>query len=537
MINIENTLYPGGLGVKVVEFVKRAKRVTSVIGIIGVIPLIWTVMLLTDKTLELRIKQVLLVSIFIITFVLRCTLYKNVHHELLYEHRGERVYFFRHLLAVICTEVSIAGLFLFMVFLSKSWAYEILYLFFSICALFSTLVITISWIQHLFYATFERWYSLWQTIGIAVILCIISILAVQKDLNKELFVVGLMGFFFWIGSERVVEYFQFRHYLNTKENEVLAKIPVEAAIKIKWSYWNSLGLFISISLSVVMSVSDKIREISMIRAFIQSDYRWISEISLGFIIISIAIFLALLVILYVNSKNRLYIPILSRLISEQQEIVLNHIEKVKSFKEKERMSHFECALNHEKVTKLSAIKLCKSELCDEDPGTFFYLAKLHRALFETTSEYAGEVRTSDISKGGFTFTKIPFLKDSLSYIDSLPHSTFDEIITKYVAMNEAHPFLDGNGRAMRLWLNHMLLHAIGQVVDWSQIEKEDYLLAMSRSPIKDIELKYYLSRSLTDQVDNLEIFCRGLDASWYYEGYYSYDARDLVENLYADEEQ
>lgn len=104
-------------------------------------------------------------------------------------------------------------------------------------------------------------------------------------------------------------------------------------------------------------------------------------------------------------------------------------------------------------------------------------------------------------------------------------------------MNEAHPFLDGNGRAMRLWLNHMFLHAIGQVVDWSQIEKEDYLLAMSRSPIKDIELKYYLSHSLTDQVDNFEIFCRGLDASWYYGGYYSYDARDLIENLDADEEQ
>ena len=98
-------------------------------------------------------------------------------------------------------------------------------------------------------------------------------------------------------------------------------------------------------------------------------------------------------------------------------------------------------------------------------------------------------------------------------------------------MNEAHPFLDGNGRAMRLWLNHMLLHAIDQVVDWSQIEKEDYLLAMSRSPIKDIELKHYLSHSLTDRVDDFEIFCRGLDASWYYEGYYSYDARDLMQTL------
>lgn len=102
-------------------------------------------------------------------------------------------------------------------------------------------------------------------------------------------------------------------------------------------------------------------------------------------------------------------------------------------------------------------------------------------------------------------------------------------------MNEAHPFLDGNGRAMRLWLNHMLLHAIGQVVDWSQIEKADYLLAMSRSPIKDIELKHYLSHSLTDRGDDFAIFCRGLDASWCYEGYCSYNSCDLIENLDADE--
>ena len=160
-------------------------------------------------------------------------------------------------------------------------------------------------------------------------------------------------------------------------------------------------------------------------------------------------------------------------------------------------------------------------------GTFAALKAIHKALFEDIYDFAGELRTVNLAKGNFRFAPLMYLEAALANIEKMPQGTFDEIIEKYVEMNVAHPFREGNGRSMRIWLDLMLKNGIGQVVDWSKVDKEDYLLAMERSPIKDVEIKVLLKAALTDDVDSREVFMKGIDHSYYYEGYTTFKAEEL----------
>ena len=161
------------------------------------------------------------------------------------------------------------------------------------------------------------------------------------------------------------------------------------------------------------------------------------------------------------------------------------------------------------------------------PGRFASLQTIHKALFEGIYDFAGELRTVNLAKGNFRFAPLMYLEAALGNIDKMPQSTYDEIIEKYVEMNIAHPFREGNGRSTRLWLDQMLKAGIGQVVDWSKVDKEDYLLAMERSPIKDVEIKVLLKAALTDDVNSREVFMKGIDHSYYYEGYTTFKTEDL----------
>lgn len=182
----------------------------------------------------------------------------------------------------------------------------------------------------------------------------------------------------------------------------------------------------------------------------------------------------------------------------------------------------------ERLTKARAAQIFSMSLLeDKAPGTFATLAFIHEYLFQDIYEFAGKVRDVDISKGGFRFASAIYLHDALKAIDALPRSTYDEIITKYVEMNVAHPFREGNGRSMRIWLDHMLRSEIGKVVDWSIVDKQDYLLAMERSPIKSTEINRLLFEALTDDVNDRETFMKGIDASYAYEGYDTYRTADL----------
>ena len=160
-------------------------------------------------------------------------------------------------------------------------------------------------------------------------------------------------------------------------------------------------------------------------------------------------------------------------------------------------------------------------------GKFKTLAKIHEYLFEDIYEFAGKVRTVNISKGNFRFAPLIYLNEVLENIDKMPQSTFDEIISKYVEMNVAHPFREGNGRSTRIWLYDILKKELNKVVDWSKVDKEDYLLAMERSPVKDLEIKVLLSNALTDKINNREVYLKGIDASYNYEGYITYKSQDL----------
>ena len=155
------------------------------------------------------------------------------------------------------------------------------------------------------------------------------------------------------------------------------------------------------------------------------------------------------------------------------------------------------------------------------------LAFIHKYLFDEIYDFAGKVRTVNIAKGNFRFAPVMYLQAALENVEKMPQSTFDEIIEKYVEMNIAHPFREGNGRSTRIWLDLILKKELNRVVDWSAVDKEDYLLAMERSPIKDIEIKYILRQALTDQVDDREVYMKGIDHSYYYEGYVIYKAKDL----------
>ena len=161
------------------------------------------------------------------------------------------------------------------------------------------------------------------------------------------------------------------------------------------------------------------------------------------------------------------------------------------------------------------------------PGTYVTLARIHEFLFDEIYDFAGKMRTVNIAKGNFRFAPLMYLQVSLENIDKMPQSSYDEIIEKYVEMNIAHPFREGNGRSMRIWLDLILKKEIHQVIDWSKVDKEDYLLAMERSPIRDIEIKHVLNQALTDEINSREIYMKGIDTSYYYEGYVTYKTEEL----------
>ena len=160
-------------------------------------------------------------------------------------------------------------------------------------------------------------------------------------------------------------------------------------------------------------------------------------------------------------------------------------------------------------------------------GKFSTLQAIHKYLFEDIYDFAGKLRNVNIAKGNFRFAPIIYIEEALKNIDKMPQSTFDEIIEKYVEMNVAHPFREGNGRSTSIWLDHILKNEIGKVIDWSKVDKEDYLLAMERSPIKDLEIKYLLKNALTDEINSREVYMKGIDHSYYYEGYITFKAEDL----------
>ena len=186
------------------------------------------------------------------------------------------------------------------------------------------------------------------------------------------------------------------------------------------------------------------------------------------------------------------------------------------------------ACEEERISKKKAAQLFDWKLLDTfDVGTFVGLAAIHKYLFEDIYDFAGELRTVNIAKGNFRFAPLMYLKAALENIDKMPQSNFDEIVEKYVEMNIAHPFREGNGRSTRIWLDHILKNEISKVVDWSKVDKEDYLLAMERSPIKDIEIKHILKNALTDKINDRELYMNGIDNSYHYEGYTAFKADEL----------
>ena len=188
----------------------------------------------------------------------------------------------------------------------------------------------------------------------------------------------------------------------------------------------------------------------------------------------------------------------------------------------------ELADAEERVSKKRAVELFDDDLLKSSrAGSFDTFAAIHRHLFGDVYDFAGEMRVVDIAKGGSRFAPVLYLADAVARIEAMPQSTFDEIVEKYVEMNVAHPFREGNGRAMRIWLDDMLKRGIGRAIDWSGIDREDYLLAMERSPVRDTEIKALLAAALTEATDDREAFMKGVDVSYAYEGYESYEASEL----------
>lgn len=186
------------------------------------------------------------------------------------------------------------------------------------------------------------------------------------------------------------------------------------------------------------------------------------------------------------------------------------------------------AREEERIGKRKALELFDSGILDKlEVGKFSALRIIHKNLYGDIYDFAGEIRNENISKGGFRFAPIMYLEAALQNIDKMPQSTFDEIVEKYVEMNVAHPFREGNGRSMRIWLDLIFKSELGKVVDWSKIDKEDYLLAMERSPIKDIEIKYLLKGALIDDINSREVYMKGIDHSYYYEGYVTFKVEEL----------
>lgn len=191
-------------------------------------------------------------------------------------------------------------------------------------------------------------------------------------------------------------------------------------------------------------------------------------------------------------------------------------------------SSAELATQEERLSKKRALELFESGMLDKlEPGTFKTLQVIHKQLFMDIYDYAGKVRSVNIAKGGFRFVPAMYLLDALKQIERMPQSTFNEIIEKYVEMNVAHPFREGNGRSTRIWLDLILKKELQLVVDWSRVNKEDYLSAMERSPIKDLEIKFLLKNALTEHIDDREVYMKGIDASYMYEGYEEFKTKDL----------
>ena len=192
---------------------------------------------------------------------------------------------------------------------------------------------------------------------------------------------------------------------------------------------------------------------------------------------------------------------------------------------------FELAQAEERISKTRALELFEMGLLDTfEVGTFRGLAQIHSYLFDEIYDFAGQLRTVNIAKGNFRFAPVLYLQAALEHIGQMPQSTFDEIIEKYVEMNVAHPFREGNGRSTRLWLDAMLKKELRQVIDWSRVDKEDYLLAMERSPVKDLEIKTLLKAALTDRINDREVYMKGVDASYHYEGYDVFKTADIKVN-------
>ena len=188
----------------------------------------------------------------------------------------------------------------------------------------------------------------------------------------------------------------------------------------------------------------------------------------------------------------------------------------------------ELARAEEKISKQKAVEMFENGFLEKlEPGTYESIARIHCYLFDEIYDFAGELRKVNLAKGSFRFAPLVYLEAALQSIDKMPQSTFEEIIEKYVEMNIAHPFREGNGRSARIWLDLMLKKEIGYVIDWSKVDKEDDLLAMERSPIKDIEVKFLLKHALTDHIDDREIYMKGIDHSYYYEGYNVYKTEEL----------
>ena len=189
----------------------------------------------------------------------------------------------------------------------------------------------------------------------------------------------------------------------------------------------------------------------------------------------------------------------------------------------------ELAREEERISKQKALALYDTGLLDTFPvGTFAGLAMIHKYLFEDIYEFSGQMRTVNIAKGNFRFAPVMYLRPALESIDRMPQSTFDEIIEKYVEMNVAHPFREGNGRSTRIWLDCILKKELHQVNDWSRVDKGDYLLAMERSPVKDVEIKALLRAALTEKINDREVYMKGIDASYHYEGYHVFKTEDLT---------
>ena len=191
-------------------------------------------------------------------------------------------------------------------------------------------------------------------------------------------------------------------------------------------------------------------------------------------------------------------------------------------------SSADLAREEERISKKKAVELFETGVLDTLPaGKFATLQIIHKYLFEDIYDFAGEIRTVNMAKGNFRFAPLMYLQSALENIDKMPQSNFDEIVEKYVEMNIAHPFREGNGRSTRIWLDHILKNEIGKVVDWSKVDKEDYLLAMERSPIKDVEIKVLLKGVLTDEINSREVYMKGIDHSYYYEGYTTFKTKNL----------